>query len=110
MAGYEDDEFFQYCISSGIYTGYLTLTLHAQGIGACVLQRNLLEDSQWRRLKRNLQIPENEQVICAVAVGMPKEEIKVPVSHRLPVDTVAKYVGPHYNRSSAPCGQTKARI
>ena len=96
MSAYNGDEFFQYAVSAGIFTAYLTLAFHAQGIGCCILERPLYSNELWERIKRDLGIPENEQSICAVAIGVPMEKQKVPVSARLPYEIIAKHVGEYY--------------
>lgn len=92
MSAYENDEYWQYSVSGSIFTGYLTLALHAVGIGACVLQRSLVGDAQWYNLASKYNIPCDEQVICAIAIGMPKSEFATPLSHRLDYDRVVKKV------------------
>ena len=88
MAAFEDDEYYQYTVSAGIFVGFLTLSLHTYGIGSCILQRPLLRESSWESVAESLNIPVNEQSVCAVAIGVPQDEINVPVSHRLSYDRV----------------------
>lgn len=99
MSAYEKDEYFQYTVSAGIFTGYLTLSLQAFGIGACVLQRSLIRNLQWKTVSQKLGIPHEEQVVCAIAIGVPEDEIKVPKSYRLPFERVVHYVGNHYSHN-----------
>ena len=99
MSAYEKDEYFQYTVSAGIFTGYLTLSLQAFGIGACVLQRPLIRDLQWQTVSQKLGIPCEEQVVCAIAIGVPEDEIKVPKSYRLPFERVVHYLGNHYSHN-----------
>lgn len=100
MSAYEGDEFFQYSVSASIFAAYLTLALHAQGIGCCLLERPLYENQQWESVRKNLSIPDNEQCVCAVAIGVPDDVQKVPVSQRLPYERIVKYVG-EYNKDYA---------
>lgn len=99
MSAYEKDEYFQYCISAGIFTGYLTLALEAYNIGACILQRPIISDSSWSQVSQKLNIPKDEQVVCAIAIGIPADEIKVPRSHRLGYERIVGYVGDYYVQS-----------
>lgn len=92
MSAFEKDEYFQYSVNAGIFTGYLTLSLHAVGIGACVLQRPLLKDIMWENLQKRLNIPMDEQVVCAMAIGVPVNEMKVPQSFRLPYERIVHKV------------------
>lgn len=95
MSAFEKDEYYQYTVSAGIFVGYLTLTLHAKGIGNCVLQRSLIGNGTWNEIRQQIGIPENEQSICAIAIGVPKTEVKVPVSKRLSYDRVVSSVELH---------------
>lgn len=90
MSAYEKDEFWQYSVSASIFVGYLTLALHAVGLGGCLLQRPLLSDSHWRRVAQTHGIPDDEQVVCAMAIGVPEEEVKVPQSQRLEYNRIVK--------------------
>ena len=92
MAAYEYDEFYQYSISAGMFAGYLTLSLHVYGIGSCVLQRSLLGENAWSDIAKALNIPENEQPVCAIAIGIPNDKVNVPVSQRLSYDRIVKEI------------------
>lgn len=98
MSAYEKDEYFQYTVSAGIFTGYLTLALQAYNIGACILQRPLISDTNWKDVAQKLYIPDDEQVVCAMAIGIPQDEIKVPKSQRLSYERIVNYVGDHYKK------------
>lgn len=88
MVAFEDDEYYQYTVSAGIFVGYLSLALHTYGIGSCILQRALIRDPSWESVAKLLNIPITEQSVCAVAIGVPQDEIKVPVSYRLSYDRI----------------------
>lgn len=92
MAAFEDDEYYQYTVSAGIFAGYLSLALHTYGIGSCILQRALTRESSWETVAKTLHIPVNEQSVCAIAIGVPQDEIKVPASHRLSYDRIVTYI------------------
>lgn len=88
---YRKEEYYQHIVSSSIFTGYLTLALHAYKIGACVIQRVPIWNHGWDVVRRQLDIPEDEQVICAIGIGNIKQNCSVPVSHRLPLDIFLAY-------------------
>lgn len=90
MSAYEKDEYWQYAVSSSIFAGYLSLTLHAVGLGGCLLQRSLVNEQHWEKVAKTHKIPEDEQVVCAMAVGVPKDKIKVPVSRRMEFERIVK--------------------
>ncbi len=93
MSMYRPDEDYQYIVSAGIFAGYLSLALHASGMGACVIQRTPVWNSRWDQIRTELGIPADEQAICTLSVGNLKETTTVPVSHRLSVDTLLTVVG-----------------
>ncbi len=88
MSAYENDEYLQYAVSASIFAGYLSLSLHAVGLGSCLLQRSLICDGPWKEVAQTLGIPKDEQAVCAIAVGVPAENVVVPVSQRLEYERV----------------------
>jgi len=90
LSEYREDEQFQYIVSASIFAGYLTLALEAKNIGCCVVQRPVLLCKKWRELQTQLNIPNDEQIVLMLGVGMKKEDYKVPVSYRLPYDELVK--------------------
>lgn len=92
VSAYVPDEYQQYEVSAGIYTGYLTLALQAYGIGSCIVQREVLSTTGWRQFASSLGIPGDEQLICLVACGYQDETFKVPLSHRFTVDEMTKFI------------------
>ena len=85
------DEQYQYVVSSSILAGYLSLALEATGIGACVIQRPVIYSKEWNRIRTELKIPGDEQIICILGCGMPESEYRVPLSYRLPVEDIAVF-------------------
>ena len=92
LSAYEIGENYQYIVSPSIFVGYLTLTLHAKGLGACILQRDLLRTKKWKKLANIIGAQEDEQLVCMLAVGVPNDEILVPVSKRLQYEEIVKEV------------------
>lgn len=86
VSKYRDDEQFQYVVSASIFSAYLSVVLQSLNIGACVVQRPLVYSSQWNSFRKNLHIPEDEQIVVMLGVGMLKKEYNVPVSKRLPYE------------------------
>ena len=80
----------QYIVSAAIFAGYLSLALHTYDIAACTVQRSVSPNSSWEQFKKQNNIADDEQIVVMFAVGKYKEETKVPVSMRFPVDTVYK--------------------
>ena len=83
VSSYRQEEMYQYIVSASIYAAYLSLTLHAYGLGSCVIQRQVVWSREWDDLRNSFGIPEDEQQIVLLAVGNMKDSFFVPVSHRL---------------------------
>ena len=81
---------FQYVVSPSILEGYLSLALQSLGIGACLIQRPLIRTKLWKDLSKKLNVPDDEQIVLMLGVGMLKEQYNVPVSNRLSYETIVK--------------------
>ncbi len=88
---YRSSEELQYIVSASVFAGYLTLALQVYDIGCCFIQRPLIYTKEWMTISEKLSIPRDEQIICALGVGMLKSEYNVPVSHRIDIDTIARF-------------------
>lgn len=88
ISAYSLEETNQWIVSTGIFVGYLSLALHACGIGACIVQRQLQATKENKRFAEYFNIPEEEQIICVVCVGKYPEEFNVPVSIRYKVEDI----------------------
>nr|WP_316613832.1 nitroreductase family protein [uncultured Ruminococcus sp.] len=91
-SAYRENEINQYIVSPGIYAAYLSLTLHLYGLGACVVQRNVIWTKEGKALQDRLGIPSDEQIICLLAVGNLKEQFTAPVSYRLSASVINRFV------------------
>lgn len=80
---YKPNEINQYIVSASMYAAYLTLSLHTYGLGACVVQRNVVINDEWSNIRKMMKIQGDEQAICMIGVGNLKDEYLVPMSHRL---------------------------
>lgn len=80
-------ERYQGWIDGGIFAMTLALSLHAEGLGACFLNWSV-ELEQDRALRECLGIPDNELVITMMSAGHLKDEFRVPVSQRKPLQDV----------------------
>lgn len=78
----------QLVVNAGIYAGYLVLALHSKGIASCVIQRSLLRTKKINYLRSKLNIPDNEEIVCAIGIGCYPEEFNVPHSVRLPLSDI----------------------
>lgn len=91
-SAYRKDETYQYIVSASIYAAYLSLTLHAYGLGGCIVQRQVVWSREWEHLRKTYDIQEDEQLCLIIAVGNLKEEFYVPVSHRLNNEEMIRFI------------------
>ena len=92
MRAFSVGELNDWIVSTSIFCGYLTLALHAEGIGCCVYRKDIIKDSRFNDAIRTLcNIPTDEQIILELAIGNYKEEFKVPVSCRKDADEILHF-------------------
>ena len=91
-SAYRKDETYQYIVSASIYAAYLSLTLHAYGLGGCIVQRQVVWSRDWEQLKKYYDIQEDEQLCLIIAVGNLKDQFYVPVSHRLNNEEMIRFI------------------
>lgn len=80
-------ERYQGWIDGGMFAMTLTLGLHAEGLGACMLNWSTTEDVD-RAMRSFVGIPDNELVITMLGFGHMPERFRVPRSQRKPLDEV----------------------
>lgn len=90
LSAYGEFEFKQFAISASIFAAYLSLTLHAYKIGACIIQRSIRATNQWKRFCQLNNISQDEQMVVMLGVGNLKEKMTVPVSKRYDVDEIMR--------------------
>ena len=93
LSAYTYNESNQFIVSASIFTGYLSLTLHLYGLGACIIQRPVIWNKDEEKIKRTFNIANDEQIVCMLGVGNIEGKINVPVSHRLNIEEFAKFIG-----------------
>ena len=79
----------QELLNSGIFIGYLVMSIHAHGLGSClfqVLQRDVNRASKIRKL---LNIPDSEIISCFIGFGEPEDKIITACAARRKIDDVA---------------------
>jgi nitroreductase len=77
-------------VDGGMFAMTLALALHAEGLGACMLNWSA-ERERDRALRRLISIPDNEVVITLIGFGHMRDEFRVPVSRRKPLDRVLQH-------------------
>ncbi|AJY45017.1 nitroreductase family protein [Martelella endophytica] len=78
-------ERYQAWIDGGMFAMSFAYGLHAEGLGAVMLNWSVTHD-QDDRLRRLIDLPESELVITMVGFGVLPDRLKVPVSQRKPLD------------------------
>lgn len=92
MDAYVPSEIDDWIVSTSIFAGYLSLALHAQGIGSCVIRKPFIREGDFGRgLRKVCSIPDNEQIVIELAAGNYKESFEVPVSFRRSASDVIKH-------------------
>lgn len=92
VTAYQIYDMNQHIVSAAFYAAYLTLALEEFGVATCVIQRPLFRDDEWINIAKQYQIPEDEQIVLAMALGMKKDTYKVPKSHRYSIDKIFKII------------------
>lgn len=91
-SAYRQDEINQYIVSSSIFAAYLSLTLHLYGLGACVVQRSVIWSKDWEKTRSMIGAPEDEQLVCILAVGNLKDRFTAPLSHRMTSEEIVRFI------------------
>lgn len=80
---YTIGEMNDWIVSPSIFVGYLTLSLHAMGIGSCVVRKDLVVETEYNKAVRKFcKIPKNEKLIIELAIGLYPETYTAPISNR----------------------------
>lgn len=82
-------ERYQGWVDGGMFAMTLTLALHAEGLGACMLNWSTTADVD-RAMRGFVGIPDNELVITMLGFGHMPEHFKVPRSQRKPLGEVLR--------------------
>lgn len=87
-SAYRRGEKNQFIVSASMFASYLTLSLHSLGIGACTVQHSLYPSKAFSEFRRKYGISEDEQTVVTLGIGMMKDDVKVPVSKRYPIEKI----------------------
>lgn len=86
-------ELLDWIVSPSIFTGYLTLSLHALGIGSCVVRKDLVKSSSYNKAIRKITgMDESECIVLEMFIGYYKDDFIAPVSNRKAFVDVVKFV------------------
>ena len=92
MGAFKMGELNDWIVSTSIFCGYLSLALHAVGIGSCIFRKDIIRESEYNdAVRRICHIPADEQIILEMAIGNLKEEFRVPVSCRRKAKEILHY-------------------
>ena len=80
MRAFSLSELNDWIVSSSVFCGYLSLALHAEGIGSCIFRKDIVQESKYNNsIKAMCHISDDEQIILEMAIGHYKDEFIVPV-------------------------------
>ncbi len=82
-------ERYQGWIDGGMFAMTLALGLHAEGLGACMLNWSTTHDVD-KAMRAFVGIPDSELVITMIGFGHMPDRFKVPRSQRKPLDEVLR--------------------
>lgn len=84
---YNFTELMDWIVSPSIFAAYLSLTLHCYGIGSCIYKKELIRRDDYNdKVSKACSIPDNEQLILEIRIGMYPKTVSAAVSNRLPLD------------------------
>ncbi len=92
LSSYRLDEQRQFVVSASIYAAYLSLAFHALSIGSCIIQRPVIWNKDWNKLRKQMKICDDEQLVCALAIGNLKEHFVVPRSYRYDESKTCRFI------------------
>lgn len=94
MRAFDLSELNDWIVSTSVFCGYLSLALHAEGIGSCIYRKEIIRDSRYNDQMRALcGIPKDEQIILEMAIGNYRDAFCVPVSQRREAKEILHYIG-----------------
>lgn len=76
-------------INGGIFLGYLVMSIHAHGLGACLFQCLRAAVGRQDKIKRRFGISDSEVIVCCIGIGELEDEVNCACAQRRPVETVA---------------------
>ncbi|MBR3469124.1 MAG: nitroreductase family protein [Lachnospiraceae bacterium] len=83
MKAFTRPEYGDWVVSTSMFAAYLVLSLHAYGIGSCVLRKEMLFGNEYNSaMRKALKIPGNEKIILELAIGYYKDDNCVAYSNR----------------------------
>lgn len=93
IRAFTNGELLDWIVSPSIFAGYLTLSLHALGIGSCVVRKDLVKSSPYNKAIRKITgMDESECIVLEMFIGYYKDDFIAPVSNRKVFVDVVKFV------------------
>ena len=93
IRAFTKSEILDWLISPSIFVGYLTLALHAMGIGSCVVKKDLVRKSKYNDAIRMLTgMEDSEEIVLELFIGYYKDSYYAPVSNRRDPSDVMVFV------------------
>lgn len=93
VRAFTSGELLDWIVSPSVFAGYLTLSLHSLGIGSCVVRKELVRQSVYNKvIKELICMDDSEQIILEMFIGYYKDKFVVPVSNRRSEDGMITFV------------------
>lgn len=93
IRAFVNTELYDWIVSPVIFAAYLTLSLHALGVGSCVLKKQLVTETTYSVNFRKISgIDESEIIVLELAIGYYKENYIAPVSLRASAEDIVKFI------------------
>jgi nitroreductase len=90
---YDITEYNDWIVSASIFAGYLSLALHAVGLGACIMRKDLVHETDYNKAVRRIcNMKKTEKLILEFAVGNYADTFIAPVSRRKTVDDITTII------------------
>lgn len=89
LTAYSYNEYNDWIVSTSIFAGYLSLALHSQGIGSCIMKKDLLDEADYNQtIKKIYNIPKSERIILELLIGNYPESFSAPISRRKSINDI----------------------
>lgn len=93
IRAFSPSEMLDWIVSPSIFAAYLTLSLHSLGIGSCVVRKDLVKSNDYNNAVKEITgMSESEQIILELFIGYYHDSYEAPVSHRVCVEDITKFI------------------
>lgn len=76
-------------VNGGIFLGYLSMSVHAHGLGSCLFQCLRSGVTKQERIRQTFRISESEVIVCCMGIGEYEDDVICACSQRRDAKDVA---------------------